>query len=85
MICFEVDIDHEIASTQIPCKWSMNYESVIGQGKASFITDVEQKQKALHIIIDHYSPGSSYILPEKNLKEVAVIKIEIIRMTGKKS
>ena len=85
IVCFEVDVDHEITSTEIPCKWSMKYASVIGQGTVTLITDVEQKQKALNIIVDHYSPGSSYILPEKNLKEVAVIKIQIMQMNGKKS
>lgn len=84
-VCFEVESDLEIINTGIPCKWSMNYISVIGYGKAKFITDIEQKQKALHIIIDHYTPGSSYIFPEKNLKEVTVIKIEISEMTAKKS
>lgn len=85
LICFEVDVHHELITTGFPCQWSMNYESVIGYGTACFITDVEQKQKALHIIIDHYSPGSSYVFPEKKLKEVTVIKIEINQMTGKKS
>ena len=84
-VCFEVESDLEIINTGIPCKWSMNYTSVIGYGKAKFITDIEQKQKALHIIIDHYTPGSSYIFSEKNLKEVTVIKIEISEMTAKKS
>jgi nitroimidazol reductase NimA-like FMN-containing flavoprotein (pyridoxamine 5'-phosphate oxidase superfamily) len=85
LVCFEVESDLEIINTGIPCKWSMNYTSVIGYGKANFITDIEQKRKALNIIIDHYSPGSSYIFPEKNLKEVTVIKIEISEMTAKKS
>jgi len=85
MVCFEVECDLEIINTGIPCKWSMNYTSVIGYGTAHFITDIEQKRKALHIIIDHYSSGSSYIFPEKNLKEVTVIKIEISDMTAKKS
>jgi nitroimidazol reductase NimA-like FMN-containing flavoprotein (pyridoxamine 5'-phosphate oxidase superfamily) len=85
LVCFEVECDLEIIDTGIPCKWSMNYASVIGYGTPSFITDIKQKQNALNIIIDHYSPGSSYIFPEKNLKEVTVIKIEINQMTGKKS
>ena len=63
----------------------MKYTSVIGYGAVSFITALEQKQKALNIIIDHYSPGDFYMFPEKELKEVAIIKIEISKMTGKKS
>jgi len=85
LVCFEVENDVEIISTGIPCQWSMNYTSVIGYGTASFITNLEQKQKALQIIIDHYSPGSSYVFPEKKRNEVTIIKIEITQMTGKKS
>ena len=84
-ICFEVDIDHEIIDSGIPCKWSSKYSSVIGYGKARFITDSAQKKDALNIIIDNYSPGTSYNFPEKNLHEITIIKIEITQMTGKKS
>jgi len=84
-VCFEVEAEVEIINTGIPCQWSTDYASVIGYGTASFITDVTQKQKALQILIDHYSPGSSYVFPEKKLNEVIVIKIEITQMTGKKS
>jgi len=85
MICFEVDIDHEIIDSGIPCKWSSKYASVIGYGKASFITDSAKKKDALNIIIDHYAPGTSYDFPNKKLQEVTIIKIEITQMTGKKS
>jgi uncharacterized protein len=85
IVCFEVDIDNEIIDSGIPCKWSSKYSSVIGYGKASILTDSSQKKDALNIIIDHYSPGTSYNFPEKNLREVIIIKIEITQMTGKKS
>ncbi len=85
IVCFEVDIDHEIIDSGILCEWSSKYASVIGYGKASFITDPSLKKDALNIIIDHYSPGTSYNFPTKNLHEVTIIKIEITQMTGKKS
>jgi nitroimidazol reductase NimA-like FMN-containing flavoprotein (pyridoxamine 5'-phosphate oxidase superfamily) len=85
MVCFEVDIDHDIVNTGIPCNWSSKYVSIIGYGKARFITNTEQKQEALNIIIDHYSLRTSCNFHTKNLREVAIIKIEITQMTGKKS
>jgi hypothetical protein len=84
MVCFEVDIDHEPKNSGIPWNWSSKYSSVIGYGKARFISDSAQKKDALNIIIDHYSPGASYNFPKKNLHEVTIIKIEITQMTGKK-
>jgi nitroimidazol reductase NimA-like FMN-containing flavoprotein (pyridoxamine 5'-phosphate oxidase superfamily) len=85
IVCFEVDIDHEIIDKGIACNWTSKYASVIGYGNASFITDPAQKKDALTCIIDHYSPRSSYTFPEKNLKETTVIKIEISQVTGKRS
>jgi nitroimidazol reductase NimA-like FMN-containing flavoprotein (pyridoxamine 5'-phosphate oxidase superfamily) len=85
VVCFEVDIDHEIIETGIACTWTSKYASVIGYGKASFITDPAQKKDAFQCIINHYSPGSSYTFADKNLKETTVIKIEITQVTGKKS
>ncbi len=84
-VCFEVEDDITLINTGIPCKWSMHYKSVIGYGTASLITDLHQKQEALSIIIEHYSPGTSYEFPEKNLHEVVIIKVAIDKMTGKKS
>ena len=83
VVCFEIDTDHEIIDTKVPCNWSSKYTSVIGYRKASFITDLAQKKDALNCIIDHYAPGASYTFPEKNLKEVTVIKIEVSHVTGK--
>lgn len=84
-VCFEVDIDHGIVNTGKPCNWSSTYSSIIGYGGASLLTDPEQKKEALHIIIDHYAPGTVYEFPEKNLTEVVIIKILITEMTGKTS
>jgi uncharacterized protein len=84
-VCFEVETDLRIITTGTPCKWSMHYTSVIGYGTASFITDIKQKQEALSLIINHYSPEVSYKFPEKNLNKVTIIKVEITTMTGKKS
>jgi nitroimidazol reductase NimA-like FMN-containing flavoprotein (pyridoxamine 5'-phosphate oxidase superfamily) len=50
IVCFEVDIDHEIIDSGILCEWSSKYASVIGYGKASFITDPSLKKDALNII-----------------------------------
>ncbi len=84
-VCFEVDVDHDIVDTGIPCNWSSKYASIIGYGTVSFITNEGKKKEALNCIIDHYSPGTSYDFPKKNLDEVTVIQVKITQMAGKKS
>jgi len=83
-VCFEFDIDHEIVEADDACGWGMKYQSVIGFGKGSIIDDIELKRKALNIIMQHYS-RNSYEYPDKTVKKIVIIKIEIEHMTGKKS
>jgi len=84
-ICFEIEIDHKIHNTGIPCNWSTSYRSIIGFGTASLLTDIDDKKKALEILIDHYSPDTIYDFSVKMIKNVAIIKIAIEKMAGKQS
>ena len=84
-VCFEVELDHKIRNTGIPCNWSTTYKSIIGYGTASFITDIEEKKHSLGILIDHYAPGTIYDFSKKMIDSVAVIKITIESITGKQS
>ncbi len=83
-VCFEFDINIDIAENEKACSWGMDYQSVIGFGKASFIEDIEDKRKALNIIIKQYT-DKPFQFPESSINGTAVIKIEITSMTGKQS
>ena len=82
--CFEFDVNSEIIEADKPCKWGMKYQSVIGFGKAVFVENIEEKKKALTIIMNHYS-AQKFQFPDKATEKIAVIKIEIDKMTGKHS
>lgn len=84
-VCFEMDVDQEFVRSRAPCDWEMKYRSVIGFGKASFVDDLEEKRRALNIIVEHYSDAPPFDYPENEVRNVAIIKIEIESMTGKKS
>lgn len=84
-VCFDIILDHKIHNTGIPCNWSTSYKSIIGYGNASFITDPDEKIRALDILIDHYSPGTIYDFPKENIDSVTIIDIKIDQMTGKQS
>jgi nitroimidazol reductase NimA-like FMN-containing flavoprotein (pyridoxamine 5'-phosphate oxidase superfamily) len=83
-VCFEFDIDHEIVEAEDACKWGMKFRSVIGFGKASFIDDLKSRRRALDIIMQHYS-GRSFAYAEVAVRNIAVIRVRIESMTGKKS
>jgi len=83
-VCFEFDTGTEIVKGEEACNWGMRYQSVIGFGKAILVDDIEEKRKALGIIMSQYS-GTSSSFPEDVLAHTAVIKVEIESMTGKQS
>ena len=83
-ICFEFDINTEIVKAEDACHWSMKYRSVIGFGKAQLLEDIEEKRKALNIIMSQYSDGT-FEFNDAILKKSGVIKVEIENMKGKQS
>ena len=83
-VCFEFEANAEIVEEQQACDWSMRYQSVIGFGTAVFLDDVEEKRRALQIIMRQYS-NRSFSFPEHSLASTTVIRVAIESMTGKQS
>jgi len=83
-VCFEFDIDQEVIPADKACSFGIKYLSVIGFGKASFIDDEKEKQKALDIIMRQYS-GDAGGYTEDFLQHILVIKVQINSITGKQS
>jgi nitroimidazol reductase NimA-like FMN-containing flavoprotein (pyridoxamine 5'-phosphate oxidase superfamily) len=82
--CFEADICDRVIRRDNPCSWGMQYRSVIGFGRAEIATDPEEKRHGLTCIMRHYGGGTREF-SEKDLHRVAVIRIDIESMTGKKA
>jgi hypothetical protein len=83
-VCFEFDINAGIVENQEACGWSMRYQSVIGFGKADFLADLEEKRRALGIIMSQYS-DRPFSFPEDSVARTTVIRVAIESMTGKRS
>jgi len=84
-ICFEVDLKTELITSENACKWGMKYLSVVGFGKAQIVNDIEEKKKALNIIMNKHSNESSFEYLEAAIKNVVIIKVRITELAGKKS
>jgi len=83
-VCCEFDVDLKMKKAEKPCEWGIEYKSVIGFGEASFVEDFESKREALDTIMAHYS-GKSFPYSEADLKKVAIIKVKLLEVTGKRS
>ncbi|KXA89478.1 pyridoxamine 5'-phosphate oxidase [candidate division MSBL1 archaeon SCGC-AAA259I14] len=82
--CFEIDIDKELVKAEDACSFSMKYRSIIGFGEIQIVDDTKEKIEALNTIMSHYTE-ENFQYPKESLQNVAVIKIKIEEMTGKKS
>jgi nitroimidazol reductase NimA-like FMN-containing flavoprotein (pyridoxamine 5'-phosphate oxidase superfamily) len=64
------------------CKWSICYESVIGDGTIQELTALEDKQYGLNQIMRHYS-GKDWDFDSKVMAKARLWKITITSLCGK--
>jgi uncharacterized protein len=83
-VCFEMDIDVEIVRRDTPCFCSTRYLSVIGFGRAFFLNTPDEKKKALNYLTQKYI-GGLFSYQAEALEKIAVVRIEIEKLSGKKS
>lgn len=83
-VCIEFESDIEVMPADKPCSFSMRYRSVICSGRASFMAAGESRHEALQIILGQYT-RETFILGDKSLENIAVIRVDPDEMTGKQS
>ena len=81
-VCFEVDIDQELVRGTQPCNWSFKYRSVVGFGSAVFVEDLNEKKRALDVLMEHFG-GEASSYPDDVLGRVTIIRVDIESLTGK--
>lgn len=83
-VCFEMCCEGEpINAKKTPCNSGYYFSSVLGNGKVEFITDTNEKIKALTLLLKHQA-GIDVIFTEKQANTVCVYKIVTNEFTGKK-
>lgn len=80
-VCFQIFIDAEVERHERGDDYDMKYRSVTGYGTLHTITDLEEKNRAVEILIGHYD--APHVQLGENHERVWVARIEIERMTGK--
>lgn len=84
-VCFEMDCCHEIVHHEIACRYTMKYESVIGEGKITILTDAKDKAQALSHVMRKYAPDRTFEFENKHTNIVTGLKLEVENFTGKQS
>lgn len=82
-VSFEMDRGHQLVFTEASGKCTMNFESVMGRGRISFIDDPGEKFRALSILTDGYHEAHFEFNP-KAMPVTAVYKLDVETMTAKR-
>lgn len=83
-VCITFSIDHELVfqHPKVACSYRMKAKSVICYGKVNFIEELDDKRKALDIIMRHYS-GREFQYSEPAVKNVKIWEVPLDRVSAK--
>lgn len=83
LVGFELDTNCRIHQADHACGYSASYQSIIGNGIISLVTDTQEKYHGLHLIMEHYTGKNDWEFQEKMVEKVAVIKLVVEEMSCK--
>ena len=80
--CFEMEYGVEPFVGKIPCQYGITYYSLMGRGKAVMVEDVEEKIRAMSLLMKTQT-GKDYEFNERLVSIVSVIRIDVSEYTAK--
>ena len=81
-VFFEMDCDRVPFDGVMPCQYGMVYSSIMGRGLAHIVEDVEEKKKAMTILMKTQT-GKDFTFEDRLVSMVAVIRIDVAEYTAK--
>ena len=81
-VFFEIDCDLVPFESELPCQYGLSYSSVMGKGIARIVDDVEEKKKAMSVLMKTQT-GKDFTFEDRLVSIVAVIRIDVEAYTAK--
>lgn len=81
-VFFEAVCDIVPFEGEVACKYGITYASVMGRGTAHIVEDVEEKKRALSILMKTQT-GKDFSFDDKLVSVVSVIRIDVLEYTAK--
>ena len=80
---FEMDSAHRLGEAELGCKHTYFFKSVIGTGTVRPVADLEEKKRALALIMAHYRKDRVFSFTDGQARTVAVFCLTVDQMTTK--
>ena len=81
-VFFAIDCDLQPFEGEKPCQYGLVYSSVMGKGIATIVEDVEEKMKAMSVLMKTQT-GKDFTFEDRLVSIVAVIRIDVTEYTAK--
>ena len=81
-VFFEMDCDRMPFESKLPCQYGMVYSSIMGHGVATVVEDVEEKKRAMTILMKTQT-GKDFEFNDRLVSMVAVVRVDVSEYTSK--
>ena len=81
-VFFEMDCDLIPFESEKPCQYGLSYSSVMGRGTAVIVEDVEEKMKAMSLLMKTQTQ-KDFSFNEQLVSIVSVIRIDVAEYSAK--
>ena len=81
-VFFELETDRMPFEGKVACQYGMAYSSVMGRGTARVVEDVEEKKRAMSVLMKTQT-GKDFSFEDRLVSIVAVIRIDVSEYTAK--
>lgn len=82
-VFIEMECDTLPFEGRLACQYGMAYSSIMGRGVAEIIEDVEEKKKAMSILMKTQTE-KNFEFSDKMVSVVSVVRINVLEYTAKK-
>ena len=81
-VFFEMDCDLQPFEGEVACQYGLSYSSIMGRGKATIVEDVQEKIRAMSILMKTQTQ-QDFSFNDRLVSIVAVIRIDVTEYTAK--
>lgn len=81
-VCVEMDCEHRLIAEDTACRCGYSFKSIIGNGTACIVDDMEEKKKGLTLLMKHQMDRND-VFTDTMADSVLVFKVVLDTFTGK--
>ena len=83
IVGFEMDTNYALKEADQACGHSARFQSIIGNGVVSIVSETDEKKLGLSLIMEHNTGKQNWNFDEKMVNAVPVFKLEVTKMSCK--